>query len=74
MAGYGAGCRRALGLALAASQTLSELVLPLLVAFIGAVLLALRVFWRRWELLDRLLLDRDAYAIPEVRARAGRMA
>jgi hypothetical protein len=60
----------AFGLALAASQALSELVVPLLVAFIGAVVLALRAFWRRWELLDRLLLERDAYAIPEVRARA----
>jgi hypothetical protein len=63
-----------LGLALAASQTHSVLATPLVVAFIGAVILALRAFWRRWELLDRLLLDRDAYAIAEVRARAEHIA
>jgi hypothetical protein len=63
-----------LGLAVAASQTQSVLATPLVVAFIGAVVLALRAFWRRWELLDRLLLDRDAYAIPEVRARAEHIA
>jgi hypothetical protein len=26
--------------------------------------------WRRWDLLDRLVGERDAYAIPGVRARA----
>jgi hypothetical protein len=64
----------ALGLAFAASQTHSVLATSLLVAFIGAVILDLRAFWRRWDLLDRLLLDRDAYAIPEVLARAERIA
>src|SRR6188472_2093622 len=50
-------------LAVAASATLPSLAVPLLVGALTAVVLAIRVFWRRWDLLDRLLLERDAYTI-----------
>jgi len=33
-----------------------------------------RAFWRRWDLVDRLLLERDAYSIDEVRTRAEHVA
>ena len=58
------------GLAVAASEAHPPLAVPLLVGALTAVTLAVRAFWRRWDLLDRLVLDRDAYAIPEVRALA----
>ena len=46
-----------------------EFGLPL---FVGGLFVAGRgvlAGWRRWDLLDRLVVERDAYAIPEVRAR-----
>jgi hypothetical protein len=58
------------GLAAVASEVHPSLAVPLLIAALTAVGLAVRVFWRRWDLLDRLALDRDAYEIPEVRALA----
>jgi hypothetical protein len=39
-----------------------------------AMIIGVRAEWRRWELLDRLVGERDAYSIPEVRARAQREA
>jgi hypothetical protein len=48
--------------------------LPLLAAGLGGAALAVRAFWRRWDLVDRLLLEREAYAIAEVRARAEHLA
>jgi hypothetical protein len=36
--------------------------------------IGVRAEWRRWELLDRLVGERDAYSIREVRARAEREA
>jgi hypothetical protein len=56
----------ALGLAVAASEITPALALPLLLGglFVGA--LGLQALWRRWDLVDRLSGDRDAYAIPEV--------
>lgn len=62
------------GLAVAASQTYRTLVVPLLVGALVETGLAMRASWRHWELLDRLLGDRDAYTIAEVRARAARAA
>jgi hypothetical protein len=47
---------------------------PLLVGGLTSAVLAARAYWRRWELLDRLALDREAYRIPEVRLRADRSA
>jgi hypothetical protein len=64
----------AFGLALAASQLFRTLALPLTMGALAASYLALRAFWRHWELVDRLLLDRDAYQIREVRRRAERAA
>ncbi len=61
-------------LAVAASATLPSLAVPLLVGALTAVVLAIRVFWRRWDLLDRLLLESDAYTIAEVRLRAEQAA
>lgn len=61
------------GLALAAHGR-PALALPLLAAGLGGAALAVRAFWRRWDLVDRLLLEREAYEIAEVRARAEHMA
>jgi hypothetical protein len=64
----------AMGLALAASFLYPPLALPLFVGGLASVVLAGRAFVRRLELFDRLLLDRDAYAIPEVRRRVEEIA
>jgi hypothetical protein len=61
-------------LALAASEVLPAFAFPLTVAAVAAAFLAVHAFWRHWELVDRLLLDRDAYQIREVRRRAERSA
>lgn len=64
----------ALALSIAASVARPEFALPL---FIGGAFVAARAVvaaWRRWDLVDRLIVDRDAYAIPEVRARGEREA
>jgi hypothetical protein len=57
----------ALALAAHGKETIA---VPLLVAAIAGAALATRAFWRRWDLIDRLLLERDAYSIDEVRTRA----
>lgn len=70
----GAVAAAAFALALAATKLRPELAVPLLV---GAVYLCLRtyvVLWRRWDLLERLVGERDAYEIPEVRERAEQQA
>jgi hypothetical protein len=64
----------AFGLTLGAAEFWPELVVPLLV---GALFLSGKtyvVLWRRWDLLERLAGERDAYEIPEVRARAEQQA
>jgi hypothetical protein len=61
------------GFALAAHGR-PTIALPLLIAGMAGAALAVRAFWRRWDLVDRLLLDRDAYAIAEVRSRAEQAA
>ena len=53
------------GVALGASELAPSLALPLLVGALTSTLLAVRAFWRRWDLLDGLVLDRDAYRIPK---------
>jgi hypothetical protein len=58
------------GLAVVASVVYRPLAVPLLIGALAAVALVVSVFWRRWDLLDRLALDRDVYVIPEVRALA----
>jgi hypothetical protein len=64
----------ALGLALIAAQTRTELAIPLLLGGILVGARGVRALWRRWDLLDRLAGDRDAYTIAEVRAIASREA
>jgi hypothetical protein len=64
----------ALALALLASRLFPALALPLLVGGIASLGLGVRDEIRRWELIDRFVLDRDAYQIPVVRDRARRAA
>jgi len=64
----------ALGVALAATQLLPSLAIPL---FVGGVAIGARgvlALWRHWDLVDRLAGERDAYAISEVLAYASREA
>jgi hypothetical protein len=66
----GAVAAAAIALAIAASTLRPAFALPL---FVGGMFVAVRgvlASWRRWDLLDRLVGERDAYAIAEVRARA----
>ena len=53
--------------ALGATRIAPSLAAPLLVGGILSGTLALRAFWLRWDLIDRLAQDRDAYSIAEVR-------
>jgi hypothetical protein len=64
----------AMGLALAASVLQPPLAVPLLIGTLASAVLAGRAFFRRLALSDRLLLDRDAHAIPEIRRRGEDMA
>jgi hypothetical protein len=61
------------GLALAAHGR-PTIALPLLAAGLAGAALAVRAFWRRWDLVDRLLMEREAYEIAEVRTRAEHLA
>jgi len=65
----GAVAAVAFALALAASTVRPEFALPLLVGGAFVASRAVLAGWRRWDLFDRLLVEPDAYAIPEVRAR-----
>jgi hypothetical protein len=64
----------AMAMALAASALHPPLALPLLIGAFAVTGFALRALFLRCELFDKLLLDRDAYAIPEVRRRAVKAA
>jgi hypothetical protein len=64
----------AIGLALVASVLHPPLALPLFIGALASAALAGRAFFRRLELFDHLLLDRDAYAIPEIRRCAENIA
>jgi hypothetical protein len=61
-----------MGLAVAATQVHRALALPLLAGGLVVGARGLRAAWLRWELVDRLAADRDAYALAEVRAYAAR--
>lgn len=66
----GAVAAIAFGLALATSAVRREFALPL---FVGGLFVAGRAVlasMRRWELLDQLVGERDAYTLAEVRRRA----
>ena len=64
----------AMGFALVASFLHPALAMPLFIGALASSVLAGRAFFRRSELFDQLLLDRDAYAIPEIRRRAEEIA
>jgi hypothetical protein len=63
-----------LGLAMAASEFVPQLAVPLLVGGLTTAVLGMRALWRHWDLIDRLAGERDAYTIPEVFAYASREA
>jgi hypothetical protein len=64
----------ALGASLAMTAAYELLVAPLFVGGMALWLLGIRSLWRRWDLVDRLADDRDAYVIPAVRTYAARDA
>jgi hypothetical protein len=57
-------------LAVLAARWRPDFAVPLLVAAMALVWRGVMAEWRRWDLLDRLEGEPDAYVIPEVRARA----
>jgi hypothetical protein len=60
----------ALALAVAASELRPTLALPLLLGAFAVLAQGVRAIWRRWDLVDRLAGERDAYGISEVLAYA----
>lgn len=64
----------ALGASLAITAAYEPLVAPLFFGGMALWLLGIRSLWRRWDLVDRLADDRDAYVISAVRAYAARDA
>jgi hypothetical protein len=64
----------ALALALLATRLRPELAMPLFLGGVAVGALGVRALWRRWDLVDRLAGDRDAYVIDEVRTYAAREA
>jgi hypothetical protein len=64
----------ALALAVVVATRHSDFAVPL---FVGGIVVGARgllAAWRRWDLVDRLIGEPDAYAIPDVLARARREA
>ena len=61
-----------LALAVAVTVVHPALALPLLIGGFAVGFLGLRALWRRWDLVERLSGDHDAYVISEVRRRAAR--
>jgi hypothetical protein len=64
----------AMALALGATQLSPELAMPLFLGGVGVGALGVRALWRRWDLLDRLSSEPDAYVISDVLAFASREA
>jgi hypothetical protein len=62
----------AIGLSVAATQVRPALALPLFLGGVVAGVLGTRAFWRRWDLLDHLADEHDAYVISDVVAYASR--
>jgi hypothetical protein len=63
-----------LALALAATQVHPSLAIPLLIGAFAMGALGVRALWCRWDLVDRLAGERDAYVISEVLTYASREA
>jgi hypothetical protein len=64
----------AFGGALLATQLWPELAVPLFLGGFTVGALGVRALWRRWDVIDRLAGERDAYVIPEIFAWACREA
>jgi hypothetical protein len=64
----------ALALSLAATRVYPPLAIPLFLGGLTVGALGVRAMWLRWDLVDRLSGEPDAYAIAEVRARGSREA
>jgi len=60
----------ALGSAIAATTILPSLAIPLFLGGVAIGARGLRALWLRWDLVERLAGERDAYVISEVRDRA----
>jgi cation transport ATPase len=60
--------------ALVATQFWRELAVPLFLGGLTVGALGIRALWGRWDVVDRLAGERDAYVIPEVLAYASREA
>lgn len=56
----------ALALAVASAEFRPQFALPLFVGGFAVWALGMRALWRRWDLVDRLAGERDAYGISEV--------
>jgi hypothetical protein len=61
-------------LAVVAAEARPALAVPLFLGGLVVGALGVRAMWRRWDLVERLSGDRDAYVIPEVLAYAMREA
>jgi hypothetical protein len=64
----------ALAFSLAATQVYPSFAMPLFVGGLVVAALGVRALYRRWDLVDRLLREPDAYVIPEVVSHASRVA
>ena len=60
----------ALALSVVATRIHPELAVPLFVGGLTVGALGVRAAWQRWEIVDRLAGERDAYVISEVREHA----
>jgi hypothetical protein len=61
-------------LSLTATRYVPELALPLFAGGMAVAMLGTRAAWRRWEIVDRLAAEPDAYRIAEVREHAAHEA
>lgn len=63
-----------LGLAVAAAEVRPTLAVPLFIGGLVVGACGVCALWRRWDLIERLSAERDAYVISEVLAFASREA
>ena len=64
----------ALGLAVAATEIRPSFALPLFIGGLAVGASGVRALWRRWDLVERLAGESDAYVISEVLTYASREA